>query len=936
MKFPPPHCCKCFRLRLVALIVAWAAFCGHAHGETVTVTEPGTLKEMMIDLDGTPEDLTINGVLNSADLAYINVAQGKMGSVKRLDLTGVKLDYDGGMYAATSGKSTLDGLYGNLTQRYYLTADNSEKRDSTPNLMGGWNRTIEVYSNDLAGLFLSNKSFVEVKLPATLESIGTFAFAKSSVKSVVAPALRGIGERAFEQSEIDEINLEKVESLGAYAFADCSSLSGELVIENIISIPRNCFANTSITSLRINGGLKRIEHDAFVRSRIKSVALPGSVEVIGRRAFDCALETVDVPATLQYIGAYAFGVDNPWINAIPVEEGVKYIGDVAYAYAGGGPMETITFKEGTRAISGGFTVGAETRPSLKSVVFPSSLRMIGDVNDYDAGMGVTGCFADCDQLKDVVLPDGLRVIGPGTFSGCKSLGGLTLPESLEAIGYMAFDDCNALSQVKLYSASLSTCLMPGQGYSPFGRNSYIEKVTIGGNVGIIPQGMFDGCSGLAKVVFEEGTNSPDLTFEDSAFNGCSSLKLAELPVRTVSVGENAFCGVTFGETFRTNRITHIGGMAFSGAKGIKNLTLDDDLQVCGGGAFGIESIEKIVCLAHNINTKEYGSEQWVVSCPFYQYDGNVKEIVIGSGVERIPEQFFSNLINASSKISLTFEPRSNLASRDMEPTGLEIGSKAFCNNRIRIVTLPDASTEIGRYAFGGCGVSELRLGDGTVTIAEEAFCGSSMSTVDVPATVREIGANAFNQSYSYLKNIYFHTDEPPVLGDGFVKNSVTLYVPSTSEQAYRQATDNKNKVDTYSLTSFVLDKETAAVDADGTVRLSVKIQPAVFSGLDITWETSDASVATVDCNGVVKGLSQGTAKITARPTYLDGFSAECEVTVGSDSGIDDLPYTSAPSAGEVEIYNLQGVKMTCESIEDLAPGIYILRRGAASSKLVVR
>lgn len=65
-----------------------------------------------------------------------------------------------------------------------------------------------------------------------------------------------------------------------------------------------------------------------------------------------------------------------------------------------------------------------------------------------------------------------------------------------------------------------------------------------------------------------------------------------------------------------------------------------------------------------------------------------------------------------------------------------------------------------------------------------------------------------------------------------------------------------------------------------TVSPSYATQPTVI------WSSSNASVATVSCEGMVKAISTGEATITAI-TYDGGYSATCEVTVTPGSGTEN-------------------------------------------------
>lgn len=75
-----------------------------------------------------------------------------------------------------------------------------------------------------------------------------------------------------------------------------------------------------------------------------------------------------------------------------------------------------------------------------------------------------------------------------------------------------------------------------------------------------------------------------------------------------------------------------------------------------------------------------------------------------------------------------------------------------------------------------------------------------------------------------------------------------------------------------------LDKETATIPVDGTVKLTATVSPA---GTAVTWESSDATKATVN-DGTVTGIAAGTATITAKAgTGSTAKTATCAVTVSS-------------------------------------------------------
>ena len=80
------------------------------------------------------------------------------------------------------------------------------------------------------------------------------------------------------------------------------------------------------------------------------------------------------------------------------------------------------------------------------------------------------------------------------------------------------------------------------------------------------------------------------------------------------------------------------------------------------------------------------------------------------------------------------------------------------------------------------------------------------------------------------------------------------------------------------LTAITITSESTSLDIDGTLQLTAVPAPEKAEFTNLTWASSDETVATVDANGLVTGLAKGTATITA----ADGeISATIEITVNT-------------------------------------------------------
>ena len=88
-------------------------------------------------------------------------------------------------------------------------------------------------------------------------------------------------------------------------------------------------------------------------------------------------------------------------------------------------------------------------------------------------------------------------------------------------------------------------------------------------------------------------------------------------------------------------------------------------------------------------------------------------------------------------------------------------------------------------------------------------------------------------------------------------------------------------------TAIALSKSTESVEVGKTVKLSASLTP-FYATSAITWETSDANIATVS-DGTVTGVAAGQATITAKVS--DEIKAECVVTVSNPTPVEGVQYT---------------------------------------------
>lgn len=103
------------------------------------------------------------------------------------------------------------------------------------------------------------------------------------------------------------------------------------------------------------------------------------------------------------------------------------------------------------------------------------------------------------------------------------------------------------------------------------------------------------------------------------------------------------------------------------------------------------------------------------------------------------------------------------------------------------------------------------------------------------------------------------------------------------------------------VTAITLDRNTASITRTGTVQLTAITSP---SGGVVAWSSSDTSVATVSGSGLITGVGNGTAIITAS---CGDVSARCTTTV---SGFATL-------TGITAVYTQSGTVYTTDSLDSL-------------------
>lgn len=292
-----------------------------------------------------------------------------------------------------------------------------------------------------------------------------------------------------------------------------------------------------------------------------------------------------------------------------------------------------------------------------------------------------------------------------------------------------------------------------------------------------------------------------------------------IPDGVKAIGAEAFENDTLMESVSIpNSVTYIGYNAFSGCTGLKSITIPDSVTETGSEVFYCCTSLTSVQLSNKLTT--------------------------------LSRSFFSDC-ESLERITLP----NNLKS---------IGSYAFSScKKINDISIPASVTEIYKGAFENCdSLESVTLPNGVISIGEITFGNCDiLQSITIPASVTTIDRAAFYGSDNVVIRSEVGTyAERFANGVGIPFNAPVV---TFDEDTFTDWDDESKYIILY---------------INQSCKLNAVQKPADLART-LTWFSSDANVVTVDQNGTIQGIAQGTATITAATADGKGKAAQIKVIV---------------------------------------------------------
>lgn len=396
-------------------------------------------------------------------------------------------------------------------------------------------------------------------------------------------------------------------------------------------------------------------------------------------------------------------------------------------------------------------------------------------------------------------------------------------------------------------------------------DSELTSVIIPDSVVQIAPGAFRSCEKLTDVKLGSGIR----TLESNVFYGCLRLCNVTIGAGLTTIEDNAFAMCTALQALTLPAtVKDVSAYAFEDCCGLAELSVES-------GSKDLKSIDGVLFTADGKTLLYYPPARI----------GDTYTIPDGT------EAIAPGAMRSTSLSSLTC------------PSTLKtVGSNALQNSGLLhelIIPETGALSEVGSYAFAGCkALSEVAFPDGLDSIGERAFVYCPIMSAELGKQTK-LGVQAF-------------TPVPGMTLTGGADSSAAAWADQNNVRFIDPAKD-------IPMTALI-GPENLEIEPGKPLQMDILLQPANTTETEVTYTTSDPTIATVDENGVITPVMEGVCTITATAAH-GAYTVSTSVYVRLDPNaipIEQfyLPYFNVCFAETGNTYTLNTVILPAETTED--------------------
>lgn len=543
-------------------------------------------------------------------------------------------------------------------------------------------------------------------------------------------------------------------------------------------------------------------------------------------------------------------------------------------------------------------------------------------------------FYECADLNSVDIPNSVTSIGNYAFESCINLVTIEIPNSVTSIGKAAFEFCEHLASIELPNSLIT---IPERALAFSG----IRSITIPNSVNTINEEAFLGCRNLESVKMGNSVTQIGYGYRSGAFEDCKNLVSVELSNSLRRLPNNIFKGCTNITSIKIpNSVTSIGDYAFNDCQSLESVAIPNSVTTIGVGAFYDCISLTSINIPNSVRTIE-GSA--------FRGCKNLNLLELSNGITSIGYYAFENC--------------SNLQTVMIPNSVTEINEEAFFGcHKLTNVYIEDGEEDLklGRSVFGGLDIENLYIGrnfnnaerDGIYETYYYSPFGDiiSLRNISYGKYVTEINRLINSEdkpSINFEKNnnlevINCFSELPPKLNGSFSNiqyASVIVRVPHESLIEYTKSQYwnkfwNIKEMDAEDWVAYIqLNYDQVNISKNEEFQLIATLVPIQTEEKPIIWSSSDNNIAMVSDNGLVKGIGEGEAIITAS---CGNVTAKCNVQISNTVGI-DLVHSEVDNV--LTVFTISGllVKKECTSddLRNLPKGLYIVVSGNKCYKILI-